>query len=171
MGTRYEDQPVEHWAGPGSLDPTPVWKQYALVALFVFVLLVLVAGVAYSALAVELATPPASVIGGRVVLGFGDVPGVGAPPLRYGPPLVDEVHAFYLFQYKKGEFLAILASAFPSAPPNRAIGVSVSDTTGGPPPNVDHYLVSVEGSKVVVNTSRLLRGIQVVPAPSDPTFR
>jgi hypothetical protein len=25
MGTRYEDQPVEQWAGPESLDPTPVW--------------------------------------------------------------------------------------------------------------------------------------------------
>ncbi len=171
MGTRYEDQPVEHWAGPGSLDPTPVWKQYALVALFVVVALVLVAIVAYGALAVELATPPASVIGGRVVLALTDVPGVGAAPVRYGAPLVDDGHAFYLFQVKKGEFLAISASAFPSAPPNRLYGISVSDTTGGPPPNVDHYLVSVEGAKVVVNTSRLIKGTQVVPAPSDPTFR
>jgi hypothetical protein len=35
VGTRYEDQPTEHWAGPESLDPTPVWKQYILVAAFV----------------------------------------------------------------------------------------------------------------------------------------
>ena len=166
MGTRYEDQPVEHWAGPGSLDPTPVWKQYLVVAVFVVVALVLVAVVAYSALAVELATPPASVIGGRVVLAASDVPGVGAPPVRYGAPLVDDGHAFYLVQYKRGEFLAIAASAFPSAPPRRAIGISVSDASGGPPPNVDHYLVSVEGQKVVVNTSRLLKGTEVVPAPS-----
>ena len=143
-----------------------MWKQYALVALFVFVLLVLVSVVAYGALAVELATPPANVIGGRVVLALGDVPGVGAPPVRYGAPLVDDAHTFYLFQYKRGEFLAILASAFPSASPNRVLGVSVSDTTGGPPPNVDHYLVSVEGSKVVINTSRLLSGTQVVPPPT-----
>ncbi len=166
MGTRYEDQPVEHWAGPGSLDPTPVWKQYILVALFVLVALLLIAGVAYSALAVELATPPASVIGGRVVLATSDVPPVGAPSRRYGAPLVDDSHAFYLLQYKKGEFLAILASAFPSSPPNSIIGVSATDTAGGPPPNVDHYLVSVEGSKVVVNTSRLISGTQVVPAPT-----
>lgn len=163
MGTRYEDQPVEHWAGPGSLDPTPVWKQYALVALFVTVLLVLVGVVAYGALAVELATPPANVIGGRVVLAVTDVPRVGAPPKRYGPPLVDEAHAFYLFQVKTGEFFAVAASALPS---NIAIGVSVSGAPGGPPPNVDHYLVSVEGQKVVVNTSRLLNGTTVVPAPS-----
>ena len=32
MGTHYHDQPPEHWAGPESLDPTPVWKQYLLVA-------------------------------------------------------------------------------------------------------------------------------------------
>jgi hypothetical protein len=173
MGTRYEDQPVEQWAGPESLDPTPVWKQYLLVAAFVLVALVLVVGVGYSALAVELATPPASVIGGRVVLALTGVPGVGADPVLYGAPLVDDSHAFYLFQYKKGEFVAIAVSAFPSVPPNshRLVGISVNDATGGPPPNVDHYLVSVEGAKVVVNTGRLIKGTQVVPAPSDPTFR
>ena len=42
MGTRYEDQPTEHWAGPESLDPTPVWKQYLLVAAFVLIALVAV---------------------------------------------------------------------------------------------------------------------------------
>lgn len=170
MGTRYEDQPVEQWAGPESLDPTPVWKQYLLVAAFVIISLVLVAGVAYSALAVQLATPPASVIGGRVVLSLADAPAVGAPLKRFGAPLVDDALAFYLSQPKKGEFIAILAAALPSAPPDRGYGISV-DTAGGPPPDVDHYLVSVEGTRVVVNTSRLLRGTQVVPAPSDPTFR
>jgi hypothetical protein len=167
MGTRYEDQPVEQWAGPESLDPTPVWKQYLLVAAFVVVALVLVAVVAYSSLAVELATPPASVIGGRVVLGASDVPPVGGPSKLYGPPLVDEAHSFYLFQYKKDEFLAILASAFASMPKGGDIEVLVTDAAGGPPPNVDHYLVSVEGSKVVVNTSRLINGTQVVPAPTS----
>jgi hypothetical protein len=165
MGTRYEDQPVEQWAGPESLDPTPVWKQYLLVAAFVVVALVLVAVVAYSSLAVELATPPANVIGGRVVLAASDVPPVGGPSKLYGPPLVDE--AFYLFQYGKDEFLAIPASALPSVPPGSDIGISVKDAAGGPPLNIDHYLVSVEGAKVVVNTSRLINGTQVVPAPSS----
>jgi hypothetical protein len=167
MGTRYEDQPVEHWAGPGSLDPTPVWKQYALVALFVVVALVLVAGVAYSALAVELATPPASVIGGRVVLATTDVPAVGALPRRFGAPLVDEAHAFYLWQPEKATLVAIKASGLtlPTAAPGN--GSSTLFVKLG---ELDRYLVAVEGAKVVVNTSRVINGTQVVPAPSDPTF-
>ena len=170
MGTRYEDQPVEQWAGPGSLDPTPVWKQYLLVAAFVLVALVLVAVVAYSALAVELATPPASVIGGRVVLGTRDVPAVGASAKLYGAPLVDAQHAFYLIQFKPGVFMAIRAAGFPDIG-RGDLGVSVSETPGGPPPSFDRYLVSVEGAKVVVNTSRIINGTEVVPAPSDPTFK
>ena len=63
--------------------------------------------------------------------------------------------------------LAIAASALPSPSSGAELGVSVTDTAGGPPPNVDHYLVSVEGSKVVVNTGRLLKGTQVVPAPTS----
>src|SRR5438552_9225453 len=149
MGTRYEDQPTEHWAGPESLDPTPVWKQYLLVAAFVLVALVLVVVVAYSSLAVELATPPASVIGGRVVLAAADVPGVGATAKLYGAPLVDAQHAFYLLQYKPGVYLAIRAAGFPNiADPNISVDV---DAPGGPPPAFDRYLVSVEGAKVVVN--------------------
>ena len=170
MGTRYEDQPVEQWAGPGSLDPTPVWKQYLLVAAFVLVALVLVIVVAYSALAVELATPPASVIGGRVVLGTRDVPAVGAPAKLYGAPLVDAPHSFYLIQYKAGQFLALRAAGLHlvrSGDP----GAWVYDLPGGLPPPFDRYLVSVEGAKIVVNTSRVINGVQVVPAPSDPTFR
>ncbi|HEY8731388.1 MAG TPA: hypothetical protein VIN69_05365 [Candidatus Limnocylindria bacterium] len=169
MGTRYEDQPVEQWAGPGSLDPTPTWKQYLLVAAFVLVALVLVAGVGYSALAVELATPPASVIGGRVVLGTRDVPAVGAPAKLYSAPLVDLQHAFYLIQYKPGEFVAIRAAGF--ADISKTELSAVSESSNGPPPTYDRYLVSVEGAKIVVNTSRVINGTEVVPAPSDPTFR
>ncbi len=55
MGTRYQDQPVEHWAGPESLDPTPVWKQYLLVALLLVVGLVAVVAVSVTALAPYLA--------------------------------------------------------------------------------------------------------------------
>jgi len=165
VGTRYEDQPVEQWAGPESLDPTPVWKQYLLVAAFVLVALVLVAGVAYSALAVELATPPASVIGGRVVLATSDAPSLGGPAKLYGAPLVDAQHAFYLLQYKPGLFLAIRAAGFPNVADPHVI-IAVDDSPGGPPPTFDRYLVSVEGPKIVVNTSRVLNGIEVVPAPT-----
>jgi hypothetical protein len=168
MGTRYEDQPVEHWSGPESLDPTPVWKQYALVVIFVGLLLVLVAVVAYAALAVELATPPASVIGGRVVLAVADGPAVGAPARRYGQPLVDEAHSFYLAQYKKGEYLAVLASSLSGFNVGNDVRFAVAEGTGGFPSTWDRYLVSVEGTKVVVNTSRVINGTTVVPAPSAP---
>ena len=153
MGTRYEDQPPEHWAGPESHDPTPVWKQY----------LVVVLAAAYAALAVELATPPATLIGGRVVLSATDVPAIGAPARRFA---VDPSHPFYLAQPRKGELVAV-----PAGPGAGAPVIAAADAPGGPPLTYDRYLVSVEGGKVVVNTSRVISGTEVVPAPSDPTFR
>jgi hypothetical protein len=206
MGTRYEDQPVEHWAGPGSLDPTPVWKQYALVALFVVVALVLIVGVGYSALAVELATPPATLIGGRVVLAAADLPPVGAPAKRFGPPPSRSDGAFYIVRPEKGSMVAIkenwrpegasfvciigpeepfLAATDRGAAFTRSgcdyggLGANLPpmlwDARGEPirgtDQPLDRYLVSVEGAKVVVNTSRVISGVRRVPAPSDPTSR
>ena len=208
MGTRHEDQPVEHWAGPGSLDPTPVWKQYVLVAGFVLIALVLVAVVAYSALAVELATPPATLIGGRVVLSATDVPSVGAPAKRFGPPVGRADGAFFLIQPDKGTIIAIKenwrpeGAAFicwiePEDPLLAMLGVdrnaafqrggcdfgsralapapAIWDARGEPlratDQPLDRYLVSVEGTKVVINTSHVINGTRRVPAPSDPTFR
>jgi hypothetical protein len=164
MGTRYEDQPPEHWAGAESLDPTPVWKQYLVVAATVVLALALVLVVAYSALAVELATPPAALIGGRVVLAASDVPAVGAPARRFA---VDPSHPFYLAQPRKAELVAVPAAPGAGAAPV----IAATDGSGGPPAAYDRYLVSVDGGKVVVNTSRVISGTQVVPAPSDPTFR
>jgi hypothetical protein len=200
MGTRYEDQPVEQWSGPESLDPTPVWKQYLLVAAFVVVALVLVAVVAYSSLAVELATPPATLIGGRVVLATTDVPAMGAAPKRFGPPSSRTDGAFYLVQAEKDEVIAIkenwrpegasficwiqpedpqFAATFGGAFERRACDVgglaaglqpALWDARGQPLQGtdqpLDRYLVSVEGSKVVVNTSRVISGVRRVPAPS-----
>lgn len=68
MGTRYEDQPPEHWAGPESLDPTPVWKQFLAVGLLALTALAIIAIVSLFALAPQLATPPALVPGDRLVL-------------------------------------------------------------------------------------------------------
>src|SRR6185503_20379398 len=96
MGTRIEDQPPDHWAGPESLDPTPVWKQFALVGVFLFLGLLLVGGVAVFAAAPQLVTPPALVAGQRLVLASTDLPAVGAGPKRFGPPLVDDGRAFWL---------------------------------------------------------------------------
>src|SRR2546428_13598061 len=105
MGTRYEDQPAEHWAGAESLDPTPVWKQYILVALLLVVGLVVVVIVAATALAPQFAVPPALVPGDRLVLAASDIPAVGSAR-SFGPPLVDEARGFYLVQPQKGKVIA-----------------------------------------------------------------
>lgn len=110
MGTRYEDQPVEQWAGPESLDPTPVWKQYILVALLAVVSLVVLIVVGVTALAPTFATPPALVFGDRLVLSATDLPAVGAPPRLIGSPIVDNARSFYLIQPAKGDAVAVLVS-------------------------------------------------------------
>src|SRR5216683_630107 len=105
MGTRYQDQPVEHWAGPESLDPTPVWKQYLLVALLLVVGLVAVVAVSVAALAPYLATPPALVAGDRLVLNISDLPALGAPPQTVGMPLVGADREFLIAQPAKGQYV------------------------------------------------------------------
>src|SRR5256886_12453142 len=94
MGTRYEDQPPELWAGPESLDPTPVWKQFLLIGLFLVIGLVLVVGVAAVAVAPQLVTPPALVPGDRLVLPLSALPpyvgGAGALPNPTRPSLLHQ---------------------------------------------------------------------------------
>src|SRR5260221_12698165 len=106
MGTRYEDQPVEHWAGPESLDPTPVWKQYVLIALLLFVGLIAIVAISVAALAPQFATPPALVPGDRLVLSLGDLPAVGGSPKLIGTPEIDDARSFYPVQPEKGPVLA-----------------------------------------------------------------
>jgi hypothetical protein len=101
MGTRIEDQPPEHWAGPDSLDPTPVWKQFLLVGELLALGLVLVGGVAAFAVAPQFVTPPALVVGDRLVLPLSELPpagigGAGTLATQIGPPLVDEARTFLL---------------------------------------------------------------------------
>jgi len=82
MGTRYDDQPPEHWAGPASLDPTPVWKQYLLVVLLLLGALAIIGVAAFLAVAPQLATPPALVPGDRLVLLREQVDGPSGGPVR-----------------------------------------------------------------------------------------
>src|SRR2546430_17167117 len=96
MGTRIEDQPPEHWAGPESLDPTPVWKQFALIGIFLFLGLVLLGGVAIFAAAPQLVTPPALVPGDRLVLAAPPIPPVGDGPKIVWSPLCRDARALYL---------------------------------------------------------------------------
>src|SRR6185436_1129677 len=185
MGTRYEDQPVEQWAGPESLDPTPVWKQYVLVAVLAIVSLVLVVIVALAALAPELATPPALVPGDRLVLAASDLGAGNLAVRRYGAPLVGDSQSFWLVR-SNGTYYALLARWSPRASdaacdvaPIGAPGFQAScaggqtyafnaagdaiPPTGGQRQSargLDRYLVSVSGERLVVNLSRVIEAAE-----------
>ncbi|TMC35856.1 MAG: hypothetical protein E6I57_10095 [Chloroflexi bacterium] len=190
MGTRYEDQPAEHWAGPESLDPTPVWKQYVLIALLLVVGLVIIVAVGLTALAPEIVTPPSMVFGDRLVLAATDIPAPGAPPRRFSAPVVDDAHAFYLIQPEKGTVFAFRARWRPRAtePECRVVGATPIGFTAmdcavfapGDPPTfdrrgaplnraavrgLDQYLVSMSGDRVIVNLSRLIESSERTSAP------
>ena len=134
MGTRYDDQPVEQWAGPESLDPTPVWKQYLLVAVLLLVGLVAVVAVAVAALAPQFATPPALVPGDRLVLAAEDVPAGGVAPVRIGAPLIDDARAFWIHTEKTATY-AVLARW--STRPGVADCVVEPDNVTSVPPGVN----------------------------------
>jgi hypothetical protein len=196
VGTRIEDQPPEHWAGPESLDPTPVWKQFALIGIFLVLGLVLLAGVAAFAAAPQLVTPPALVPGDRLVLAVAEIPPVGAGPKIVGPPLLDDARTFYLVQPEKGVVLAFRArwaatvgtdecrvSPAPGRPISRQLLASdcpaASGQRGSPLfdlrgastngfRGLDQYLVSVSDDRVIVNLSRLIVSAERTSAPPTP---
>ena len=114
MGTRDMDQPAEHWAGAESLDPTPVWKQYVLIALLLFGGLIVVLVVSLLAILPQIVTPPALVPGDRLVLPIADLPGANQPPKRIEPAPGDSGRAFYLARPSAAEALAFRASWAPT---------------------------------------------------------
>jgi hypothetical protein len=193
VGTHFHDQPPEQWAEPVSLDPTPVWKQYILVALLLLLSLVLIAAISIPALLPTVVTPPAVVPGGRVVLALKDMPALGGEPKRIGAPLVDEGRAFWIAQPLKGELVAVLARWSPAEgapecdvtpiPPFTAPVWSYSaacpegvELPGSPifgprgepiaaPRSLARYLVSVDRDRVIVNISREIREYGATPQP------
>lgn len=190
MGTRYEDQPVEQWSGPESLDPTPVWKQYILVALLLFVGLVVVIVFSAMALAPNFVTPPALVPGDRLVLAASDLPPVGGSR-QVASPIIDDARSFYLVQPEKGRVLALRNQwsgsdgsvchlATPPAAtrqPFAAVGCFIRDIQRGQPlfdlsgestngyRALDQYLVSVSGDRVIVNLSRVIQASDRTSGP------
>jgi hypothetical protein len=193
MGTRYEDQPVEQWAGPESLDPTPVWKQYILVALLLVVGLVVVLAVSVTSLAPSFVTPPALVPGDRLVLAATDIPAVNAPPKLIAAPILDDARSFYLVQPAKGQVLALRVHWRPRPTEQECLvrPLQTRPTTfiptecyflgeiadpplfdlRGAPANasavrgLDQYLVSVSGDRVIVNLSRLIESSERTGGP------
>ncbi|TMG40217.1 MAG: hypothetical protein E6H88_00330 [Chloroflexi bacterium] len=192
MGTRYEDQPPELWAGPESLDPTPVWKQFLLIGLLLLGAIALVVGVSAVAVAPLLVAPPALVPGDRLVLPGSYVRAIGAPPYDVVPPLVDEAHRLWLGRVSATEVVAIRAIWAPRpGEPECPVGVGVFggaigyvascertagrvftfDAQGGSRDGasrgLDRYLVSVGDDRVIVNLGRLI--VSEVRVPASPT--
>ncbi len=195
MGTRIEDQPPEHWAGPESLDPTPVWKQFLMTGLLLVGGLVLVGLVAAFAAAPQLVRPPALVPGDRLVLPLSalppDVGGAGALPTPVGPPLIDDAHGFMLRRLDRTEVVAIRARWSPvigqsecsirAAIVNGKVGYLAvcgdgsggrffefdgrGEPTNGAPRGLDRYLVSVTTDRVIVNLDRLIVSLERTSAP------
>jgi hypothetical protein len=189
VGTRYEDQPTEHWAGPESLDPTPVWKQYVLVAALLFVGLVVIVAVSVMALAPNFVTPPALVPGDRLVLAASDLPAAGGGPQLIGIPIVPLDKEFLIVQPARGEYVAIRTryslqpgvgcTVMPMGSSSLEQRTFVANCGGselrmfngrGQPidsaaRNLDRYLVSVSGDRVIVNLSRVIQADERTSAP------
>lgn len=189
--THDHDQPPEHWAGPESLDPTPVSRQYLVIALLLLVGVGSIGVVAVLSFATQLATPPAVVPGNRVVLSRDALPLTGAGLARIGAPLLDDQDAFWISQPDSDEYVAVsawwaTASGAECAiiateprrgpagpPPLRTSGGCVEQaefTTRGEPAGasrgLERYLVAVEGDRVVVNVGRAIRGVGQTPQPT-----
>lgn len=193
MGTRYEDQPTEHWAGAESLDPTPVWKQYLLIALLLFGGLIAVLVVSLLAILPQIVTPPALVPGDRLVLPIADLPGVNQQPKRIEPSVADG-RAFYLGRPATAEAVGLRARWAPTVGGTecpvdvittaRAGGFEFGyaarcDTSGGRTytfnargaasdgsyRGLDQYLVSRSDDRVIVNLSRVIEAAQRTGGP------
>ena len=193
MGTRYEDQPPEHWAGPESLDPTPVWKQFALIGAFLVLGLVLLGGVAVFAAAPQLVSPPALVPGDRLVLPSAALRAAGSPPNDIGPPVIDSARRFWLSRLSATDVVAIRAVWSPQpGMPECPVEISVvggslgyvaacertagrlysfnaeGSSRDGASRGLDRYLVSVSNDRVIVNLSRLIVSPERISAPPSP---
>jgi hypothetical protein len=192
VGTRHEDQPAEHWAGAESLDPTPVWKQYLLVALLLFGGLIAVLVVSFLAILPQIVTPPALVPGDRLVLPIADLPAAGAVPKLVGLPFLGADRELWLVQPAKGEVYAFRRAWSVQRDGGRPcsieiMGLSAAEQrtfvaicTGGRGPTfggrgqslegpatrgLDQYLVSMSDDRVIVNLSRLIEASERTGGP------
>jgi hypothetical protein len=194
MGTRSEDQPAEHWAGAESLDPTPVWKQYVLIALLLFGGLIAVLVVSLLAVLPQIVTPPALLPGDRLVLPIADLPALGHSPRRIAPSLADGSRDFHLARPAKDEVFGFRAYWAPTVGGTECPVEFATMTTGtlvefgyvarcentfgrlfvftargasrdGGYRGLDQYLVSVSDDRVIVNLSRVIQPSERTSGP------
>ncbi len=172
MGTL---EPPEHWAPAESLDPTPVWKQYALVALLAVAFVAVVGAYAFVALLPDVVTPPAALPGGRVVLAVSDHP----PGTTKAIGVAGAQQAFYLTNLG-GDFVAVRAWWSPEVGAREPCRVDLVESdavarfrdpcggstfdargrvvSGSAPRGLDRYLVSRKGDRLIVNIDHLIQG-------------
>ena len=194
MGTRHEDQPPEHWAGAESLDPTPVWKQYVLIALLLFGGLIVVLVVSLLAILPQIVTPPALVPGDRLVLPITDVPAFGHSPRRVEPSPTQGSRSFYLARPAKNDTFGFRAYWAPTLGAAECPVDVAALTTGsvvefgyaarcentvgrvfiftargtsrdGGYRGLDQYLVSMSDDRVIVNLSRIIQSSERTGGP------
>lgn len=170
MGT---NEPPEHWAPPESLDPTPVWRQYVLVALLVVGIVVIVVAYVTAAVAPDVVTPPALVPGNRLVLASNAYP----PGTTKLVDLAGPERAFFLVRLSRDEIEAvrlhwvteagraeICIVRFVGVPPFTDDCTSSSFdehgkvVRGSAPRGLDRYLVSRKGERLIVNLDRPIPG-------------
>ncbi len=171
MGTL---EPPEHWAPAESLDPTPVWKQYVLVALLALAFVAAAGVYAYAAVLPDVVAPPAA-LPGRVVLAASEHP----PGTTKAVGVAGAQQAFYLTNLG-GEYVAVRTRWSAEVAGREPCGVdliesdpvarfrdpctgSAFDARGtvvrGPAPRgLDRYLVSRRGDRLIVNTDHLIQG-------------
>lgn len=162
-------EPVEQWAPPESLDPTPVWKEYLVIAVLAVGLVVAGLAYVYAAFLPDLVTPPAA-IPGRVILSAADFPPGTTTAVDLAP-------AFYVSRVGS-EYVALARSWSPEVggtPCDAALAPDIAanarftscggarfapDGTplGTTPRGLDRYLVSRKGDRLIVNTDHLIQG-------------
>lgn len=172
MGT---SEPPEQWAPAESLDPTPVWKQYALVAILALGFLALSGVYAYLAVLPDVVTPPAA-LPGRVVLSTGDHP----PGTTKLVDIAGADRSFYLVRFGAEDAVALrtvwspqvggaqcrvaLASQGPVRFGDTCTRSSFDErgmvVAGDAPRSLDRYLVSRKGDRLVVNLDHVIQGVR-----------
>lgn len=167
-------EPTEHWAPPDSLDPTPVWKQYVLVALLALAFVALAGVYAYVAVLPDVVTPPAA-LPGRVVLAASDHP----PGTTKVVALAGWEETFYLSNLGE-EYVAVARWWSPTVGSRDRCGIDLAETradsrfvdpcsgstfdargavvSGSASRGLDRYLVSRKGDRLIVNTDHLIQG-------------
>ncbi len=168
-------EPPEQWAPAESLDPTPVWKQYALIALLGLAFVTAVGAYTVLAALPDVVTPPAAVPGGRVVLAVSEHPPGTTKLVAVG----GWQNSFYLTNLG-GDYVAVRKWWSPDVGGRELCGIDLLESSGGARfrdpcggatfdaggavvsgtarRGLDRYLVARKGARLIVNVDHVIQG-------------